>query len=167
MAPRADEGRGRRRNASGSCEQALSPGDVRMGKPIQGNAWIRPTESIGRSRKPRELKHLSTSRSREHSVSSGERKRRSPNRGCVIGRSRCSRGVVGPISGALRCPQGVTNRFVSGSGMERPAREGDSPVCESEPTPDRVPEYHVEGLSCGKPGGPPSKAKYSWRPIAN
>jgi hypothetical protein len=25
----------------------------------------------------------------------------------------------------------------------------------------------VEGLSCGNPGGPPSKAKYSWRPIVN
>ena len=32
---------------------------------------------------------------------------------------------------------------------------------------DQPPEYHVEGLSCGKPGGPPSKAKYSWRPIVN
>jgi hypothetical protein len=51
--------------------------------------------------------------------------------------------------------------------MERPAVEGDSPVSESDPTPGRVPEYHVEGLSCGKLGGPPSKAKYSWRPIVN
>ena len=67
----------------------------------------------------------------------------------------------------LRFPQGVTNRIVSRSGMERPAREGDSPVRESDPTPDRVPEYHVEGLSCGNLGGPPSKAKYSWRPIVN
>jgi hypothetical protein len=49
LAPRADEGRGRRRNASGSCEQALSPGDVRMGKPTQGHAWVRPTEYIGRT----------------------------------------------------------------------------------------------------------------------
>ena len=32
---------------------------------------------------------------------------------------------------------------------------------------DPPPEYHVEGLSCGNPGGPPSKAKYSWRPIVN
>ena len=31
----------------------------------------------------------------------------------------------------------------------------------------RPPEYHVEGLSCGNLGGPPSKAKYSWRPIVN
>ena len=51
--------------------------------------------------------------------------------------------------------------------MERPAREGDSPVRDNVPTPGRVPEYHVEGLSCGNPGGPPSKAKYSWRPIVN
>jgi hypothetical protein len=167
LAPRADEGRGRRRNASGSCEQALLPGDVRMGKPTQGNAWVRPVEYIGRSRKPRELKHLSTSRNRKYSVSSGERKRRSPNRGCVIGRSRCSRGVVGPDSGICETRRELQIELVSGSGMERPAEEGDSPVCENHSTPDRVPEYHVEGLSCGKPGGPPSKAKYSWRPIAN
>ena len=51
--------------------------------------------------------------------------------------------------------------------MERPAREGDGPVRDNVPTPGRVPEYHVEGLSCGNPGGPPSKAKYSWRPIVN
>ena len=31
----------------------------------------------------------------------------------------------------------------------------------------RPPEYHVEGLSCGNLGGPPSKTKYSWRPIVN
>ena len=77
--------------------------------------------------------------------------------------SRCCR--AGPR--ALQCPQGVTNRIVSRSGMERPAVEGDSPVHESVPTPGRVPEYHVEGLSCGNPGGPPSKAKYSWRPIVD
>jgi hypothetical protein len=67
----------------------------------------------------------------------------------------------------LRFLQRVTNRIASTSGMERPAIEGDSPVGESVPTLDRVPEYHVEGLSCGKPGGPPSKAKYSWRPIVD
>src|SRR4029078_11375882 len=55
--------------------------------------------------------------------------------------------------------------FASRSGMERPAAEGDSPVSESDPTPGRVPEYHVEGLSCGNPSGPPSQDKYSRRPM--
>src|SRR3712207_5600939 len=70
-----------------------------MGKPSQGNAWERSAEYIGCSRTPGELKHLSTSRKREHSRSSGERNGNSPNRDCVIGRSRCSRGVVGPVRG--------------------------------------------------------------------
>ena len=51
--------------------------------------------------------------------------------------------------------------------MERPAIAGDSPVRESDLTLGQVPEYHVEGLSCGNLGRPLSKAKYSWRPIAN
>ena len=67
-----------------------------MGKPPWGHAQGRPIEFIDRSRTPGELKHLSTPRNREHSVSSGERKRRSPNRGGVTGCSRCRRGVVGP-----------------------------------------------------------------------
>ena len=85
----------------------------------------------------------------------------------MIGRSRCSRGVVGPAGGCYEAHEELQIRFASRSGMERPAVEGDSPVSESDPTPDRVPEYHVEGLSCGKPGRPLSKAKYSWRPIVN
>ena len=51
--------------------------------------------------------------------------------------------------------------------QERRAIEGDSPVGEAIDHRVRPPEYHVEGLSCGKLGGPPSKAKYSWRPIVN
>jgi hypothetical protein len=42
-----------------------------------------------------------------------------------------------------------------------------APYAKSIELRNRPPEYHVEGLSCGNPGGPPSKAKYSWRPIAN
>ena len=64
--------------------------------------------------------------------------------------------------------RGVTKPFASRTRLERRAREGDSPVGESETASvDRPPEYRVEGLSCGNPGGPPSKAKYSWRPIVN
>jgi hypothetical protein len=72
------------------------------------------------------------------------------------------------IVGTLLGPCGVTKSVVSRTCQERQAIEGDSPVDESEmASVDRPPEYHVEGLSCGKPGGPPSKAKYSWRPIVN
>jgi hypothetical protein len=100
-------------------------------------------------------------------VSSGERKRSSPNRDRAIGRSRCDRGVVGLTGGSCDSRRELQIGIASRSGLERPAREGDSPVRESDPTPGHVPEYHVEGLSCGKPGGPPSKAKYAWRPIVN
>ena len=62
---------------------------------------------------------------------------------------------------------GVRNLIASRERLERRAREGDSPVGEASDLRDRPPEYHVEGLSCGKLGGPPSKAKYSWRPIVN
>jgi hypothetical protein len=68
---------------------------------------------------------------------------------------------------ALRGFRGVTKSIVSRTRQERRAREGDSPVRETIGLRDRPPEYHVEGLSCGKLGGPPSKAKYSWRPIVN
>ena len=50
-------------------------GDVRMGKPAQ-----RELSTTGRWGEPGELKHLSSLRKREDSASSGERKRRSPNR---------------------------------------------------------------------------------------
>jgi len=85
----------------------------------------------------------------------------------VTGHSRCGRGVVGPACVPCEARRELQIGIVSGSGLERPAEEGDSPVCESDPTLGRVPEYHVEGLSCGNLGGPPSKAEYSWRPIVN
>ena len=71
------------------------------------------------------------------------------------------------IFGDLQGPGGVTKSIVSRTRQERRAIEGDSPVGEAIGLRDRPPEYHVEGLSCGKLGGPPSKAKYSWRPIVN
>ena len=69
--------------------------------------------------------------------------------------------------GALQGSRGVTKSIASRTRQESRAREGDSPVREAIGLRDRPPEYHVEGLSCGKLGGPPSKAKYSWRPIVN
>ncbi len=71
------------------------------------------------------------------------------------------------IFGTLQGPGGVTKSIVSRTCQERQAIEGDSPVDEANSLRDRPPEYHVEGLSCGKLGRPLSKAKYSWRPIVN
>ena len=77
-------------------------------------------------------------------------------------------GVEGVDCGTLQGPGGVTKSFASRTCQERQAVEGDSPVGESKmASVHRQPEYHVEGLSCGNLGGPPSKAKYSWRPIVN
>ncbi len=45
-----------------------------------------------------ELKHLSTRRRREYSLSSGERKGRSPNPDCGTDCGRCNVGVVGAIA---------------------------------------------------------------------
>ena len=50
-----------------------------MGKPARGNACAASGEPIARRGEPGELKHLSTRRRREDSLSSGERKGRSPN----------------------------------------------------------------------------------------
>ena len=75
------------------------------------------TESIGAGREPGELKHLSSRRKRKKtidSVSSGERKRKSPNRrACMSG-------------------FGLHNWFCKPSRtvLERPAGEGESPVSE-------------------------------------
>jgi hypothetical protein len=57
--------------------------------------------------------------------------------------------------------------FVSGRCLERPAKDGESPVRESGCSPVAVLEYHQEGLRGGNPGRPLSKAKYLWRPIVN
>ena len=59
----------------GEACAALAAGDVRMGKPGPCQSG-----SSRKRREPGELKHLSSPRKREDSASSGERKRRSPNR---------------------------------------------------------------------------------------
>ena len=89
LAPDAEEGRGSLRKAPGSREQAsirgYPNGETRGGVPPALS-----TEHIGGEGEPGELKHLSTQRKREHSLSSGERKGSSPNP------ARKGRGVVGP-----------------------------------------------------------------------
>ena len=58
LVPASDEGRDKLRKASGSRIWRRS-GDVRMGKPGQGNAW-----SSRKGSERGELKHLSTHRKR-------------------------------------------------------------------------------------------------------
>ena len=49
----------------------------------------------------------------------------------------------------------------SGTVLERPTKEGASPVHEIQPTPDEFLSTMGHVKSRGNPGGPPSKAKYS------
>ena len=86
----ADEGRGTLRYVSGSCVQALYPRISEWGNLLEVNAPELLSEYIGQQRIRGELKHLSNPRKRDYSLSSGERKGRSPNR-CLYGI-----GVVGP-----------------------------------------------------------------------
>ena len=67
--------------------------DIRMGKPAWGHARASWHEHIVSGEEPGELKHLSTSRKRKDSVSSGERTRISPNPHYVGVVGRASRDV--------------------------------------------------------------------------
>jgi hypothetical protein len=114
-----------------------------------------------------ELKHLSTPRTREDSRSSGERNGRSPNPTGGTGCRRCSWGVGRSGRRGGRPATESTNPRLSRTLLEGATGAGESPVG------DRVGALvgcvstagHVE--SRGKLGGPPSKAKYSRRPIAD
>jgi hypothetical protein len=64
-----------------------------MGKPAWGHAHAATGEHIARRGEPGELKHLSTRRNRNHSLSSGERKGNSPNRPA------CGTGLEGQTQG--------------------------------------------------------------------
>ena len=64
-----------------------------MGKPAWGHARASAGEHIACRREPGELKHLSTRRKRNDSLSSGERKGKSPNLAA------CSRGLEGQAGG--------------------------------------------------------------------
>ena len=69
--------------------------------------------------------------------------------------------------GCLNQPEEVTNSISGRRTLERSAKDGDSPVGERDETLLRQilsTMGHVK--PCGKSGGPPSKAKYSWSPIA-
>ncbi len=102
-------------------------GDFRMGQPGAGNAASSIGESIAYGRAPGELKHLSTPRKRD-SLSSGERKGRSPNHVHAKAFTRCGRGVVGPVSGEVKLIRG--SRRSSRRRLERRDIEGKIPVGE-------------------------------------
>ena len=58
-------------------------------------------------------------------------------------------------------PRGVTNRLYSGTPLGRATGGGESPVHEMQAAPWAGHLSTVgHGKSCGKLGGPPSKAKY-------
>ena len=102
-----------------------------------------------------ELKHLSTPRKRKtiDSVSSGERKRKSPNLGDVKLRSVVIRVLRGPIV-PIRIGTARNLVQLQQNGLERPVREGDNPVCEKvEHLLVGVPKYPAISGTAGESGG--------------
>jgi len=90
LALAAEEGRGHAAKCPGEALAAGDPGMSEWGNP----PGARPgTWSAISKRAPGELKHLSTPRNREDSLSSGERTGRSPNPAGAIACRRCLRGV--------------------------------------------------------------------------
>ena len=69
--------------------------------------------------------------------------------------------------GKSQRPRGVINLFFSRRSLERVTIGGESPVGEKEEAPDVFLSTTGHEKSRGKLGGPPSKAKYPWRPIVN
>jgi hypothetical protein len=84
LAPAADEGRGHAAKCSG---EALAAGDPEVSE--WGNPPGATLGTAGTRGARGELKHLSTRRSREDSLSSGERTGRSPNLSGVRASRRC------------------------------------------------------------------------------
>lgn len=77
-------------------------------------------------RAPGELKHLSTLRKREDSLSSGERTGRSPNR---CGGTACRRCQIGVVRDGWRGRQSLrVDRLLSRRPLERVTGAGESPV---------------------------------------
>jgi hypothetical protein len=80
----------------------------------------------------------------------------------VIARLRCASGVVGSGWGLKRKTQRVTKPFLSRIVLERLTAGGDSPVGEKKwPLLIRYLSTTGHEESCGNPGRPFSKAKYS------
>ena len=93
-------------------------GDFRMGEPTRGNTRVSSDEHIVSGGEPRELKHLSSARERKKridSLSSGERKGRSPNL------TRKWQGLG---------PTVEVGEYSRRTDLERATKEGESPVVE-------------------------------------
>src|SRR5260370_19952894 len=102
------------------------------------------------------------------SRSSGERKGKSLIRLCVIALRRCTGGVIGRCRIGRRPGREVTNLSVSRTALERRAKNGESPGGEkAEASWMTVPSTAGHLETRGNSGGPPSKAKQSWRPPAD
>jgi len=89
-----------------------------MGEPTRGNTRVSTDEHIVSGGEPRELKHLSSARKRKKgidSLSSGERKGKSPNL------TRKWQGLG---------PTVKVSEYSRRTDLERPAEEGESPVVE-------------------------------------
>jgi hypothetical protein len=87
---------------------------------------------------------------------------------CVIALRRCTSGVIGCRQTGRRTGREVTKLIFSRTALERQARDGESPVGDKGETSWAAflsTAGHEEPR--GKSGGPPSKAKYSWRPIVH
>jgi hypothetical protein len=86
----------------------------------------------------------------------------------VIAFRRCTGGVIGRYRTGRKTGREVTNLVVSRTVLERRAKDGESPVGENDKT-SWVTVLSTAGHEepRGNSGGPPSKAKYSWRPIAD
>ena len=94
-----------------------------------GNARrVRP-ESIGADGKPGEVKHLSIRRKRNHrdSLSSGERKGKSPNFRHVKVKAVVTEGLKDAKGKTLNFPRDDRSQAKD---LERSVKEGDSPVAE-------------------------------------
>ena len=112
-----------------------------MGEPTRGNARVPYTEHIGIWGERGELKHLSTLRKRDYSLSSGERKGRSLNRPRVSVKALRGLGCKRRRE-ELHLLDKVRNQLVRKKALERPTKEGDSPVFENELTLAGKLEYH-------------------------
>ena len=130
------------------------------GETHPGKTWVPLAEHIGQRRAPGELKHLSTPRKRNDSLSSGERKGTSLNRRRLVACKPIRRWGCKAQSAELQLCQRVTNLVSSRTLLEWTAKEGDSPVNERVETRFGDLEYHGTGYSCGKQGRPLSKAKH-------
>ena len=122
-------------------------GGVRMGKPGRSNILSSLTEYIGQGGetcRSDTSQQAEEKKSRRDSQSSGERNGKSLNQGFYPWGCRASQKA----------------EETQQNGMGRPARQGESPVCEKWKQRDWYLSKAGHGKSGQNLGGPPSKAKY-------